>query len=101
MQTHHHQRTAPTRLRAYDVSELQWTRAQLVRACARGEVAGIAAVNLTVQFVLQDGLNRGYVIRSDGGVQRFESDQRAWAYVDQIHARAEQAKRSPPPPARR
>lgn len=94
MLTHHHQGPAPTRLRACDASEFHWTRAQLVRACANGDVAGIAAVNLTVQFVLQDGLNRGYVIRNDGGVQRFESDQRAWAFVDQIHARAEQTKRS-------
>lgn len=101
MLTHHHQRTAPTRLRACDASELQWTRAQLVRACARGEVAGIAAVNLTVQFVLRDGLSRGCVVRSDGGIQRFESDRGTWAYVEQIHARAEQTKRAPPPSVRR
>lgn len=100
MQTHL-SRTTCRRLRASDASELLWTRAQLVRACAQGKVAGVAAVNLTVQFVLHDGLSRGCVIRSDGGIQRFESDRGAWAYVEQIHARTEQAQRSPPPSDRR
>lgn len=97
----HLQRTTCNRLRASDASELLWTRAQLVRACAQGKVAGVAAVNLTVQFVLRDGLRRGCVVRSDGGIHRFESDRGTWAYVEQIHARAEQAKRSPPPSVRR
>lgn len=100
MQTHP-QRTTCHRVLASNMPELLWTRAQLVRACAQGKVAGVAAVNLTVQFVLRDGLSRGCVVRSDGGIQRFESDRGTWAYVEQIHARAEQAKLSPPPSDRR
>lgn len=100
MQTHMQQTTCHGIL-VSNTSELLWTRAQLVRACAQGKVAGVAAVNLTVQFVLRDGLSRGCVVRSDGGILRFDSDRGTWAYVEQIHARAEQAKRSPPPSLRR
>lgn len=84
----HNQSAAPSRPVAANRSDLRWTRSQLVKACAHGDVAGIAAVGLTVQFLLRDGLSRGYLVRNDGGVQRFENDKRAWAYIEQIHARA-------------
>lgn len=92
----HHQRAAPTRLVTANKPDLRWTRSQLVKACLHGEVAGIAAVGLTVQFLLRDGISRGYLVRNDGGIQRFENDKRAWAYIEQIHARAKHAAVSSP-----
>lgn len=85
----HNQSAAPARPVAANRSDLRWTRSQLVKACAHGDVAGIAAVGLTVQFLLRDGLSRGYLVRNDGGVQRFGNEQRAWAYIEQIRARVE------------
>ena len=44
-------------------------------------MAGIAAVGLTVQFVLKPGDCRGIVVQYDGSIKWFRSDSAAWQFV--------------------
>lgn len=64
--------------------ELTWTKKQITEALSAGRIAGIAAVNLTIQFVLRNGLDRGVLIQHNGAVKRFNTDSATWNYVDQI-----------------
>ena len=61
--------------------QLSWTRSELLRAIKENKVAGIAAVGLTVQFVLKPGDCRGIVVQYDGSIKRFRSDSAAWQFV--------------------
>lgn len=64
--------------------ELTWTKKQITDALLAGRIAGIAAVNLTIQFAMQNGLDRGVLIQHNGAIKRFNNDSATWRYVDQI-----------------
>lgn len=65
-------------------NELTWTKKQITEALTASRIAGIAAVNLTIQFVLRNGLDRGVLIQHNGAIKRFNSDVATWNYVDKI-----------------
>jgi hypothetical protein len=57
---------------------------QLVKAIKSGDVICVSAVGLTVQYLKEGGVERGYLLNSDGGVWRFNSNERGWREVDKI-----------------
>lgn len=75
--------------------EILWPEKDLAAAWARGEVAGIAAVNLTVQFVMRNGVDRGYLTRQDGAIKRFNTDEQAWRNVESLKSKHHQTTRVP------
>ena len=69
--------------------QLNWTRSQLLHAIKKNQVAGVAAVGLTVQFVLRGGDCRGVVVQYDGSVKRFKCDSSAWRFIEDLKEKAE------------
>lgn len=65
-------------------TEVAWTRAELLKAWKNNEVAGMAAVGLTVQFLLKSGDTRGVVVHRNGCIKRFRSDASAWAFINNL-----------------
>lgn len=69
-------------------TEVAWTRAELLKAWKSNEVAGMAAVGFTVQFILKSGSVRGIVVQRNGCIKRFRSDAMAWAFIDNLKEEA-------------
>lgn len=71
-----------------ETEPLNWSRSELLYAIKENQVAGIAAVGLTVQFVLKPGDRRGVLVQNDGSIKRFRCDLSAWRFIESLKEKA-------------
>ena len=70
------------------VKTLHWDRQQLTKAWKRGDVAAISACVDHIVFVLNVGVERGVMIKSDGTIKRYKTESKAWGIIDEIKGHA-------------
>jgi hypothetical protein len=64
------------------------TATKLKRLYKSGKIACIAATGLTIRFVYLDsgrltGTRSGYLVKTDGSIRRFDSDEIAWLFLEE------------------
>lgn len=61
---------------------LMWDRSKVTKGIKQGRVVGIAVVGGTIQFLLGNGDQRGYLVDQAGGIRRFDEDWKGWRVID-------------------
>ena len=69
-------------------AELEWKKTKVVKALTNGDIITIACTGLCIRFVLKGGVDSGYLVKSDGAIKRFKSDEAGWTYVEQLKSEA-------------
>lgn len=66
------------------ISDLAWPRRRIQMGYLNGEIVVLSAVGGTVKFLCKNGVDAGHLADSAGGIKRFRSDARAWAWMDKM-----------------
>ncbi len=68
------------------MTDLMWSRSKISNAIKRNQVAGIAVVGGTIQFLLGKGDQRGFLVNKDGAIRRFDNESKGWQVIDSMKA---------------